>query len=225
MKKRENSLTEFVMCCNIKSLVFLYKMKMRLFILYKNIGGDLMDFIKRLPIYLILDCSSSMGGESTEAVKQAVKALIFELKSDPQTLEIAYLSVITFSSKAQQIIPLTKLTEFEQPKLTIGGTSCLGKALNLFIHCINIEKKQESKIQRGDWLPLAFLFSDGEATDDWKQAIKQLEGKNMATIIGCAVGANINTTLLKQISKYLMIMNTLSIGDFAQYIFFKSDIL
>lgn len=213
------------MCCNIKSLVFLYKMKMRLFILYKNIGGDLMDFIKRLPIYLILDCSSSMGGESAEAVKQAVKALIFELKSDPQMFESAYLSVITFSSKAQQIIPLTKLTKFEEPKLTIGGTSCLGQALDLFVHCINIEKEQKPKIQKTDWLPLAFLFSDGEAIDNWKQPVKQLKEKNMATVIGCAVGANANTTLLKEISEYLIIMNTLSIGDFTQYFFFKSDSL
>lgn len=182
-----------------------------------------MNFIKRLPIYLILDCSSSMGGESAEAIKQAVKALIFELKSDPQTFESTYLSVITFSSKAQQIIPLIQLTKFQEPKLTIGGTSCLGKALNLFVHCINMEMKQKSEFQKIDWLPLAFLFSDGEAIDNWKQPAKQLKEKNMATIVACAVGASTNTIVLKEISEYLIIMNTLSIGDFAQYFFFKPD--
>lgn len=42
------------------------------------------DYIRRLPVYLLLDCSGSMSGEPIEAVKQGIKALLTELKGDPQ---------------------------------------------------------------------------------------------------------------------------------------------
>ena len=32
------------------------------------------DYIRRLPVYLLLDCSGSMSGEPIEAVKQGIKA-------------------------------------------------------------------------------------------------------------------------------------------------------
>ena len=51
---------------------------------------------RRLPVYLVLDCSGSMSGEPIEAVCQGVKALVADLRTDPQALETAYLSVITF---------------------------------------------------------------------------------------------------------------------------------
>ena len=34
------------------------------------------DFIRRLPVYLLLDCSGSMHGERIEAVKQGIKSLV-----------------------------------------------------------------------------------------------------------------------------------------------------
>ena len=41
------------------------------------------DFSRRLPVYLLLDCSGSMMGEPIEAVKQGVKALLSELRGYP----------------------------------------------------------------------------------------------------------------------------------------------
>ena len=70
------------------------------------------DYIRRLPVYLLIDCSGSMAGEPIEAVKQGIKALLSELKGDPQALETACLSVITFDSTARQVTPLTELMLF-----------------------------------------------------------------------------------------------------------------
>ena len=55
------------------------------------------EFSRRLPVYLLLDVSGSMAGDPIEAVKHGVRALISELRGDPQALETAYLSVITFN--------------------------------------------------------------------------------------------------------------------------------
>ena len=42
------------------------------------------DYTRRLPVYLLLDCSGSMMGDPIEAVRQGVKALLLDLKGDPQ---------------------------------------------------------------------------------------------------------------------------------------------
>ena len=80
-------------------------------------------YVRRLPVYLLLDCSGSMVGEPIEAVKQGVKALL-QSSRDPQALETAYLSVITFDSSARQIIPLTELMLFKEPDYSSWG--CYG---------------------------------------------------------------------------------------------------
>ena len=38
---------------------------------------------RRLPVYLVLDCSGSMAGEPIEAVRSGVKTLLGDLRGDP----------------------------------------------------------------------------------------------------------------------------------------------
>lgn len=63
--------------------------------------------MRRLPVYLLLDTSGSMYGEPIAAVKNGVEMLLSTLRQDPYALETAYISIITFDSTAQQIVPLT----------------------------------------------------------------------------------------------------------------------
>ena len=75
--------------------------------------------MRRLPVYLLLDTSGSMSGEPIEAVKNGVQVLISTLRQDPYALETAFISVITFDSNAQQIIPLTDLASFQMREINI----------------------------------------------------------------------------------------------------------
>src|SRR3977135_3393389 len=95
--------------------------------------------LRRLPVYLLLDCSASMSGEPIEALRMGVKALIADLRTDPQALETAYLSVITFSSSAQQVNPLTELISFQEPSLEARGATALGDALKVLSQCMDSE--------------------------------------------------------------------------------------
>ena len=87
--------------------------------------------MRRLPVYLLVDTSGSMHGEAIEAVRNGLQVLVSALRQDPYALETAYLSVITFNSSAQQIIPLTELMNFQVPDIQASGTTAMGEALTL----------------------------------------------------------------------------------------------
>ena len=173
------------------------------------------DYIRRLPVYLLLDCSGSMSGEPIEAVKQGIKALLTELKGDPQALETACLSVITFNSTARQISPLTELMLFKEPELTAGGATALGGALHVLADCIRTEVRTSTATQKGDWKPLEFLLTDGAPTDNHDEGIEALKSVSTGNIIACAAGANANTNTLRKITNNVLMMNNLTAGDLA----------
>ncbi len=177
------------------------------------------DYTRRLPVYLLLDCSGSMMGEPIEAVRQGIKALLSELRGDPQALETAYLSVITFDSHAQQITPLTELMQFKEPELHAGGATALGGALTVLMDCINNEVRKSTETQKGDWRPLVFILTDGAPTDTdtFNRSIADIKTAKIANIIACAAGSNARTDYLKQITGNVLMMNTLSAGDMAQF--------
>ena len=175
------------------------------------------DYIRRLPVYLLLDCSGSMSGEPIEAVKQGIKALLTELKGDPQALETACLSVITFNSTARQISPLTELMLFKEPELTAGGATALGGALHVLADCIRTEVRTSTATQKGDWKPLVFLLTDGAPTDNLDEGIEALKSVSTGNIIACAAGANANTNTLRKITNNVLMMNNLTAGDLAAF--------
>jgi uncharacterized protein YegL len=155
---------------------------------------------RRLPVYLLLDTSGSRMGEPIEAVRQGLRALVADLRGDPQALETAYLSVITFSTNAQQVCPLAELLAFQEPVLEAAGPTALGEALMLLEDCLETEVRKASETQKGDWRPLIFLMTDGQPTDDWETAAARVKQKKVGNIIACAAGTGADSRVLKQIT-------------------------
>ena len=176
-------------------------------------------YVRRLPVYLLLDCSGSMVGEPIEAVRQGVDMLLSDLKSDPQALETAYLSVITFDSTARQVTPLTELMAFNLPELRASGMTSLGEAIHLLKECVGREVRENTVEHKGDWKPLVFLLTDGYPTDEeiFRREIQDLSGLHSANIIACAAGASADTTILKQLTPNVLMMNNVSAGDMATF--------
>jgi len=164
---------------------------------------------RRLPVYLVLDTSGSMSGEPIEAVRQGMKALVAELKGDPQALETAYLSVITFNSSAQQIAPLADLMSFQEPTLDAGGSTALGEALKVLQQCIDREVAKTTATKKGDWKPLVFLMTDGQPTDSWEHEADNLKQKRIGNIIACAAGSGSDENLLKRTTETVVKLNNL----------------
>lgn len=164
--------------------------------------------MRRLPVYLVLDTSGSMSGEPIEAVKNGVQVLISTLRQDPYALETAYLSVITFNSSAQQIVPLTELSSFQMPDIQASATTALGDALSLLANKVDSEVTKTTPEQKGDWKPLVFLMTDGEPTDNWQKGLAEFQKRKFGMVVACAAGQNANTSILKQITEVVVQLDT-----------------
>ncbi|WP_298395236.1 VWA domain-containing protein [Flavobacterium sp.] len=177
--------------------------------------------MRRLPVYLLLDTSGSMSGEPIEAVKNGVQIMISSLRQNPQAIETAFLSVITFDSTAQQIIPLTDLASFQMVDIKATGVTALGEALRLVAHKIDTEVAKTTTEQKGDWKPLVFIMTDGIPTDDWQSGLNEFKKSKVAFTVACAAGSGADANILKQITDNVVSLDTAdsaSIGKFFQWV-------
>jgi uncharacterized protein YegL len=177
--------------------------------------------MRRLPVYLLLDTSGSMSGEPIEAVKNGVQVMISSLRQNPQAIETAYISVITFDSIAQQVIPLTDVASFQMVDLKATGVTALGEALKLVSNKIDTEVARTTSEQKGDWKPLVFIMTDGIPTDDWQSGLLEFKKRKTGFTVACAAGSGADTKVLLQITDNVVSLDTAdsqSIGKFFQWV-------
>ena len=177
--------------------------------------------MRKLPVYLLLDTSGSMSGEPIEAVKNGVQVMISSLRQNPQAIETAYISVITFDSVAKQVVPLTDLASFQMVDIKATGTTSLGAALSIVSTCIDNEVVKTTMEQRGDWKPLVFIMTDGIPTDSWQTGLNEFKKRKVAFTVACAAGHSADTSVLKQITDNVVSLDTAdsqSIGKFFTWV-------
>ena len=164
--------------------------------------------MRRLPVYLLLDTSGSMTGEPIEAVKNGMQILVSALRQDPYALETAYLSVITFNSQAQQLVPLSELTTFNVPNVQASGATAMGAGLKLLAERVDAEVARTTADTKGDWKPMVFLMTDGGPTDDWQAGLREFQKRKFGVVVACAAGTGADTTVLKQITENVVMLDT-----------------
>lgn len=177
--------------------------------------------MRKLPIYLLLDTSGSMLGEPIEALKNGVQVMISSLRQNPQAIETAYISVITFDSTAQQLMPLTDLASFQMVDIKASGTTALGAALKLVSTCIDKEVAKTTLDVKGDWKPLVFIMTDGIPTDDWQSGLSEFKKRKIAFTVACGAGHAAETSILKQVTANVFALDNAdshSIGKFFTWV-------
>ena len=157
--------------------------------------------MRRLPVYFLLDTSGSMFGEPIQALNNGLNSMVNTLRSDAISLEILWISIITFGKEAIELSSLTELPSFQLQEINcpqIGPTNT-GKALELLYEKINKEVIKEPQNKKGDWRPLLFIFTDGKPSDPllYSEMIPKIKSLNFATIVGCAAGSSADYFNLK----------------------------
>jgi uncharacterized protein YegL len=174
--------------------------------------------IRRLPVYMLIDCSGSMNGDAIEAVGQGFKNLTTMLNNDPTTCDVVWFSIIVFDSTARQLFPLCPIGDYKELPLKVGGSSNLGRALQFLSDCVKDEVRKQTKEERGDWKPLVFLMSDGKPTDDWEKVCKTAGSE--INLIACGVGADAAVGNLKKITERVVLMKDMTQETLDQFIDF-----
>ena len=177
--------------------------------------------MRRLPVYLLLDTSASMKGEPIESVKVGLESMISSLRQDPFALESVFISIITFDREVKQILPLTELENLQLPEIVTpeSGPTHLGEALDMLCKKVDSEIKLSTSDQKGDWMPLLFIMTDGKPSDlqKYNQMIPEVKKRNFASIIACAAGVKADTQPLLALTNQVYSLDTTDSSTFRQF--------
>lgn len=174
---------------------------------------------RRLPVYLLIDCSESMIGGGIEAVRSGFAAMLFKLRSDPHALETVHLTVITFDAEARTLVPMTPLLDFQAPELHIRPGTSLGAALNLLADRIQSEVRKTSHETKGDYRPLVLLLTDGQPGDDWKSSLDRIGAQvkpRPANIYAIGCGEDVDFSVLQSITDVVLRMDDMGPESFGK---------
>ncbi|SHK44653.1 vWA domain-containing protein [Xylanibacter ruminicola] len=176
---------------------------------------------RRLPVYILIDTSGSMKGEPIESVKVGLADMIATLRLDPYALETACISIITYNSKVEQIVPLTPLEDLQLPDIVVpeSGATFMGAALNLLCERYDAEVNIGSKEQKGDWMPLLFVLTDGKPADlqAYNEAIVKIKKHQFTNIVACAAGPKAKIDPLKKLTDNVFTLDTMDSNTFKKF--------
>lgn len=161
-------------------------------------GGELAT--RPLEFIWLADCSISMRTHGKiEALNEAIR------KSIPHMQEVAYenpnaqvyIRAVKFSSGASwHIEERTPVEEFEWRDLEVQGVTDLGAALRMLKSKLTVSEMSDRALP-----PVIVLISDGQPTDDYKEALKELMEEPWAVKavkIAIAIGRSANKRVLKE---------------------------
>jgi uncharacterized protein YegL len=177
--------------------------------------------MRRLPVYLLIDTSGSMQGEPIEAVNAGLQTLVSSLRREPQALETAYISLITFDREARLVLPLTSVAELQLPDIETPGSgpTMTGAALELLCQRVDIEVRTQSTDVKRDWKPLLFIMTDGAPSDiqKYKEMAPECKKRGFATITACAAGMKAKIDALKDLATDIVSLDTCDGATFSQF--------
>lgn len=156
---------------------------------------------KQLNLFILTDVSGSMEGTKITTVNETCAELIPEIK-DVGTKESITIkqNVMSFSDAPQWMYPEpVDVEDFEWKKLVADGWTSMGSAFRELDDKLSKEKFLKSKSACA--VPVIFLMSDGQPTDEYKTALEALWQKNWfkhAIKVAIAIGNDANQDVLAE---------------------------
>ncbi len=161
---------------------------------------------ERTPCVLVLDCSGSMRGEPIKQLNAGLEALEKELKADIDASSRVQLLIIKAFGKDEVEVSAewVDAMNFEAPKMSAGGLTPLGKAMDTALEKIEEQKCLYDSCGITSKRPWIFLISDGEPTDyDWEIVAKkcQIAQQNKKVVIHAVGTEDANLEKLAKFSQ------------------------
>ena len=158
---------------------------------------------KVMTLFYLVDTSGSMDGEKIGKVNATMEECFPLLKEVAKANDDAEIKVaiLQFSSGCSWITPESGpvgLDDIAWNNLTSGGLTDFGSAL------LELDKRlsrnEYLKSITGAYAPVILLLSDGEPTDDWESALKQIKQNNwFKNAIKIAFAINIESSASKSV--------------------------
>lgn len=149
--------------------------------------------------FIILDCSGSIVSDDTSKIgllNDLVRTLIETLLSEG----LMSIRVIAYANSAKVYCECNGINTFlDIPASKFGGRSNLGKAYELVNDIIT---KEELSLEEC----MMMLISDGEATDNYKLKLEQMDPDNKAYRIALSIGT-LHLTTEKHANNYKRCFN------------------
>ena len=156
---------------------------------------------KPLPVVLLLDTSSSMGGEGEQSkiaeLENAVKEMIKDFAHEEQLETEIQVAVITFGAEVKLALPYTNASKVQLTKLEANGMTPMGTALRMAKDMIEDKETTPGRAYR----PLVILCSDGAPNDSWEQPMDAFikDGRSSkCDRMAMAIGRDANEDVLKR---------------------------
>lgn len=173
--------------------------------------------MRRLPVFLLLDVSESMAGESIDALRGGMQQLMLALRKDPMVIEIGALSIISFGNKACVEVPLTSVLDVTLPRLKLSSGTSLGAAFDLLNSEIDAKVTKTTVDVRGDYKPIVFVVTDGQPTDGWEPSLVRFQRRHPRIAIhavGC--GNDVDFSVLKKMTESVYKMDDMNSEAFGK---------
>lgn len=170
-----------------------------------------------------------MKGEPIESVKVGLESMLSTLRQDPYALDTVNISIITYDKDVKQILPLTPIDQVQMPDITTpeSGPTHMGMALDVLCEKVDKEVRKGSREQKGDWMPILFLMTDGKPSDlqKYNEMIPQIKSRHFTNIVACAAGPHAKTEPLLKLTDKVYQIDTLDSSVFMKFFAWVSDIM
>lgn len=125
---------------------------------------------KKLPVVLLLDVSSSMGGEKINTLYDSVVEMVDSFVAAQVKETIIDVAIITFGSRVELHTPYTSVVDLQRAGMSqfrADGMTPMGTALKMAKDMIDDKDTTPSNIYR----PAVVLVSDGQPNDSWEKPL------------------------------------------------------